>query len=231
MGDSTSSGNTFNLRAVASSLFALLLLAGVVWVLVWAGMKVLGVFSGLNPTLGVSLITASTTVIVSTFTVMAGRYFERKKEREALYRDRKTAIYDEFLVVLFRLLLEAKEEERASQEANPDVVKFLREHHRKLILWTGPKGLKAYSEWYRLLQTRATSAQAILKMEKFFLALRTDLGHSNRGLKDGDVLRLLLNDTDILLQAAEANPNVTLEEVAALKELLANRSELPGNKV
>ena len=225
MVDSLASRRTFNLKAIASSLFALLFLASIAWLLVWVGMKLLGIFSGMNSTLAVSLITASTTIIVSTFTIMAGRYFERKKEREALYRDKKTAIYEEFLVVLFQTFLEAKEGENTNQETGTDMVKFLREHHRKLILWTGPKGLKAYSDWHKLLQTGLPTAQTVLKMERFFLALRTDLGHSNKGLKEGDILRLILNDTDLLLRAAKANPNVTLAEISALKDMLAERTQ------
>jgi hypothetical protein len=62
-------------------------------------------------------------------------------------------------------------------------------------------------------------------MERFFLALRTDLGHSNKGLKEGDILRLILNDTDLLLRAAKANPNVTLAEISALKDMLAERTQ------
>lgn len=78
-------------------------------------MKLLGAFSGLNPTVAVSLITTSATIIVAVFTIMAGRYFERKKEREALYRDKKTAIYEDFLVVLFKLFLEGQKEEKSIQ--------------------------------------------------------------------------------------------------------------------
>lgn len=47
---------------------------------------------------------AAATVFVSTLTVVVGRYFERKREFDALYRDKKVEIYDEFLQKSFALL-------------------------------------------------------------------------------------------------------------------------------
>lgn len=222
MSNNFSQSNSLNARSILSFLIGILFLAGFVWVLILAITKLPLMFAGLNP----ALFTAAATVIAAAFTVTAGRYFERRKEIEAAYRDKKTVIYDQFLVELFRIFLESKvDQANANQEADPDMVKFLREHHRKLILWSGPQGLKAYSEWYRLLQTSPPSAQTVLKLEKFFLALRADLGHSNKGLKEGDILRFILNDTDLLLLAAKANPNISLEELAAIKNQLTEPNE------
>ncbi|HEV2915826.1 MAG TPA: hypothetical protein VGX92_21270 [Pyrinomonadaceae bacterium] len=221
MPDNSLQDNRLNAKSVLIAFVALLLLGGLAGLTIFLLVKLLGLFTGINP----ALVAAATTVIVTAFTVMGGRYFERRKEIEAAYRDKKTAIYDDFLLMLFRMLLETKEDaDNSTQDANPETVKFLREHHRKLILWSGPKGLKSYSEWYKLLQTNPTSAQAILKMEGFFRALRADLGQSNRGLKDGDILRLILNDTDLLLQISKTNPDVTLQELAALKEQLTKKT-------
>src|SRR5258706_16168497 len=49
-----------------------------------------------------ALIIGMATVLGATLTVTLGRYFERKRELNALYRDKKTEIYDEFLKKLFK---------------------------------------------------------------------------------------------------------------------------------
>ena len=214
--------NRLTVKSLLLGVLALLLLAGIAWALIFLFVRLLGMFAGIDQ----NLVAAATTVIVAVFTIMAGRYFERRKEIEAAYRDKKTAIYEEFLVGLFEILLESTQGEASpNQEPDPNTVKFLREHHRKLILWSGPTSLKAYSDWYRTLLLAPTSAQTVLKMEKFFLAFRTDLGHSNRGLKDGDVLRLMVNDIDLLLLTSKNKPDVTLQELSALRDQLTKSVE------
>ena len=63
------------------------------WILSTAWAKL----SSLNTNLAVGLLTAVTTVLVAALTVSLGRYFERKKEIESHFREKKVEIYDEFL--------------------------------------------------------------------------------------------------------------------------------------
>ena len=70
---------------------------------------------------------------------MAGRYYERKKELDALYRDKKTSVYDEFLTNLFKQI----HYPNPSLGPNQGFVDYLREYYRKMILWTGPIGTKS----------------------------------------------------------------------------------------
>lgn len=53
--------------------------------------------NGINPNLAIALITGATTVIVSTTTVMVGRYYERKRDIEAHFRATRIQMYEEFV--------------------------------------------------------------------------------------------------------------------------------------
>ena len=79
-----------------------------------------------------ALIAGTATILVATLTVTIGRYFERKRELDALYRDKKTEIYDEFLKEFLQMFFS----DGAKTEGQPDkdLVQFLREFTRKLIL-------------------------------------------------------------------------------------------------
>ncbi|MFV1922861.1 MAG: hypothetical protein ACMZ63_09670 [Methylotenera sp.] len=90
----------------------------------------------INPQLAVAVVAAATTLIASTATVMLGRYFERKKEVEAHFRAEKIKIYDEFLSELFKLFENPSENEK-KDDSEDDLVNFLRQWQRKLILWGG----------------------------------------------------------------------------------------------
>ncbi len=76
---------------------------------------------------------------------MIGRYYERRKELDALYRDKKTEIYDEFLKEFFGLFFSAGEAK--SETTEKDLVPFLREFTRKLVLWSGPEVIEAFVAW------------------------------------------------------------------------------------
>jgi hypothetical protein len=51
----------------------------------------------------------------------------------------------------------------------------------------------------------AESLQALLTFEKLLYAIRADVGHKNKGLVEGDLLSLFVNDIDKYL-AARNNP-------------------------
>ena len=87
--------------------------------------------------LAAALVAGVVTILVATATVMIGRYYERKKELDALYRDKKTEIYDEFLKELFDLFFSAGEKPVDHPEKGPRAV--LARVHKEVspVEWTG----------------------------------------------------------------------------------------------
>jgi hypothetical protein len=68
---------------------------------------------------------------------MLGRYLERKKEIESHFRAIKIKMYDEFLAEFFKLF-------GGNAGSDVDLVPFLREWQRKMIVWGGAPVLVAY---------------------------------------------------------------------------------------
>src|SRR6185295_17596297 len=89
------------LAKVLKKIFQIAILISVVIGAIWAVIRVVtgawALFKDVDPALSAAILTAATTVMVSTFTIVLGRYFERKKDIEAAYRQTKTEIYDTFL--------------------------------------------------------------------------------------------------------------------------------------
>jgi hypothetical protein len=182
---------------------------------VWKGVGQLWAYLGGVPTeMGVALVVAAPTVFVSTLTIVLGRYFERKRELDALYRDKKVEFYDEFLQKLFPILYGTTNPQGQSE----DVVAFLRESVRKLLLWSGPEPIASFVKWKQNLAGGVPDAQTIFLMEEFLLALRRDLRHSNRGIPTGFFAHFFLREANLFLTAARRNPRITLQEVAELEK-------------
>ncbi|MFC1581226.1 hypothetical protein ACFL4N_10015 [Thermodesulfobacteriota bacterium] len=199
-----------------SAFVALLLLVIFGWFIWWLFTTAWSKLSSLDSNLAIGVLTAATTVIVAALTVSLGRYFERKKEIEAHFRERKVEIYDEFLHAFFKIFAG---DDTAKPDEN-DLVSFLREWQRKMILWGGSNVLSAYMKWNTNLRKGEPNAQSVFLMEAFFKAIRKDLGLSNRGLGKGIFSHLMLKNAELFLQEAKENPNITLAELGEIEEKL-----------
>ena len=181
----------------------------------WEGGKLLFAYlAGVPKELGAAMVAAAATVFVSTLTVVVGRYFERKKDLDALYREKKVEIYDEFLQRFFAVLYGAE----SSQGENEDIVPFLRDFMRKLILWSGPEAIACFARWKRHMARGVPDAETIFLTEEFLLAVRKDLRHNNRGIQKGFFADLYLKEPELFLAAVSQNPKITLGEIAALEK-------------
>lgn len=214
------------MKKAASMIFGLALLAGIGWAAYWIIVQVWSQFKLLDPKVSVAILTASTTVLVATLTVVLGKYYERKKDIEAHYRQKKTEIYDEFLCEFFKIF----HSDEDGEDENPELVRFLREWQRKMILWGGQDVLSKYISWMGHLKKGNPDAKTMFMMEEFFLEIRKDLGHKNTKLTKGTFVRLILQNPELFLAMAKENPNLTLAELAEAESALAplEHGELDG---
>jgi hypothetical protein len=182
------------------------------WVSIWIVRTVWRTLLGVNPQLAVALITAVTTILVATITVMLGRYYERKHQIAAQFRTEKIKIYDEFLAELFKVF------HQGTDASDADRSKFLNDWQRKLVLWGGSSVLLTYFNWMDRLKQGNPDAQTMFLMDDFFRALRSDIGQSSTGLERGAFAHLVLRYPKFFLEQAHRNPAITLAELAILEK-------------
>lgn len=159
--------------------------------------------------------------------MMIGRYYERRKELDALYRDKKTEIYDEFLKEFFNLSSNGATND--SDSTQKDLVKFLREFTRKLILWSGPEVIEAFVAWRDHIGKGVPDAQSIFLTEAFIMAIRNDLRHSNAGLRRGFFAKLYLKEGNLFLALSAKDPTLTLAALAEIEQALVTKNEKKEN--
>jgi hypothetical protein len=197
---------------------ALLVLVGGVALATYAVAAFFSYVSAVPKELGAALIAAATTILVATITIMVGRHFERKKELDALYREKKTEVYDEFLRVFFQVWFSDRKTAEGEQEQN--LVKLFREFSVKLVLWSGPEVLEAFARWKEKMSEGHGNAEGVFETESFLNAIRADLRHSNSGVRRGWFARLFLQESSLFLAMAARNPKVSLSELAAAEKLV-----------
>lgn len=195
--------------------FGFLLIFLLLALVLWAASSLWSWFSSLNSNLAVGMLTASSTIIVATITLVLGRFFERVKEAEAHLRAQKIEIYDEFLKRFFALFSGANNDDEVDDE---DLVPFLQEWQRKLVVWGGPRVLSSFVSWKKYLASGKSDAHSIFLMDEFFRTMRADIGLSNKGLTKGFFSNIILRHADVFLAEAKLNPNITLSDLAQIEK-------------
>ncbi|MDP3983822.1 MAG: hypothetical protein Q8Q52_02295 [Acidimicrobiia bacterium] len=181
----------------------LVLLAFLAWLGYIAVSFVLGGLASLSPeVLGPLLITSGTVLSVG-ITVVGGQFLQRRAAHEAAQRPKKIQLYEQFMERWFGYLEfgTPKALRKGIRPDDPKVIGYLAQFAREVILWGSSKVVAKYSAFTKTARELPKDAPlaALLDFERLLLAMREDLGHSNRGLKAGDVLRLFVTDIDSAL--------------------------------
>ncbi len=176
---------------------------------VWALISVWTGLTSLQPEILGPLLVASGTIVSVSITVVVGQLLQRRAAYEELQRPKKIEIYERFMTRWFDYLELGKRKDNRKPRiaADPEVIKYFAQFAREVILWGSGKVLRDYSHFTAEIQAAqddATRQAALFGFEKTLMSLRSDLGHSNRGLKEGDVLRLFVTDIDVALAARKA---------------------------
>jgi len=121
-------------------------------------------------------------------------------------------VYGGFIATWFKLT-EATKDEAAVESAEPidEVVTFLKDFMQKLLLWGSDDLVREFVVFEKSAVSAADSEGAanpasLLALERLMLAMRRDLGHKNKGLAEGDLLRTFINDWDAAIAATPHDP-------------------------
>lgn len=204
------------MKNVLTTIFGFALLAALIYFVYFIVTSIFSWFSGLSKELTIPLITASSTIIVATLTIVLGKYFERIKEIESHHRSKKVEIYDRFLKSIFNTFYQ--------NDPEFDLVKFLQEWQREIMLWANPKVIKAFLKWKLFLGKGEINAQSFFLLEELFKEMRKDIGLSNKNFDKGTFCHLVLKNSELFLAATAKNPNLTLTEFGKMEDALTNNS-------
>lgn len=156
------------------------------------------VFSGLQKETAAALIAASATILVSVFSVVGAKYYERKRVIEEELRQRKIPIYEEFIKFLFKIIGNEKLESESLNEK--DMEKFFIEFTQKLMIWGSDEVIEQWSKYRKVsiehFENGDSNLNDMFQLENILLAIRKDTGHKNKNLKKGDLLGLFVNDIE-----------------------------------
>ena len=156
-------------------------------------------------------------VVATTISGFWIKKLEKKHEVEAQFRERKVKLFEGFL----------REFDKLSNEggdlSEDDLVTYLKDWQRKIVFWGGPQVVSKFLALRSMgeAKTIADTAKMLQVMGELILAMRKDLGLSNRGFS-GQVFaaNLLLRHGDFFLAHVKEHPDMPSDEYARVEAIL-----------
>lgn len=183
-------------RRILEGILALVILILIVGLAIWVSWKMVqGIFSAKVLS---ALVAGVITIVGSAATIAYGKVQEKKKDIEQQLRVKKIPVYENFVQLCFRCMAAVKDGEVSDSKAPLD--SEFRNFIQTMIVWASDDVMVAFSEWLQICRAPSDSkTDAIAKViafEQLLLVIRKDLGHENKNLRQGDLLRLIINDLD-----------------------------------
>ena len=151
------------------------------------------------PTITVAIITGFLSIVA----IIVQRIWEKRYNKEQEIRNKKLPVYqkmiNEFSLFFYNdpNLKTKEEKEKFQEEKINKLVKFVADNNGELITWASDEVLKEWSLYRKIALSKEDQGMKLMfQTEKLFYAIRKDLGHKNKNLLTGDILRFFVNDID-----------------------------------
>ena len=180
--------------AFVSFIISLAVLGFTAW-LIWKA------FASLSSQVAATVIVGIITASASVFAVIKSKRAEHRRDIEQELRKQKAPIYEEFSSFLFKILMTAKTGKEVSEE---EMLQFIVDFNRRLIVWGADSVVKEWSNFKRMHEgTNYPPVMNLIAIERILYAIRTDMGHKNKGMGQGDLLSIFINDVHTHLKGQD----------------------------
>ncbi|WP_075653900.1 hypothetical protein [Pseudochrobactrum sp. B5] len=186
-------------KKIGQTIFGLLILA----VLMIAGWYIINwlfrSFLGLDKALASSIIAG----FVALISLIFAYWKEREKSRQEAHREKKTEIYSIFFDIVFRILKETKNKNPTTPYAeSQELQDSLYELMKGVLAYGSPEVVLSIGRWR--LNSNASSNTILLHVGDILLAMRKDIGLSNKGLTNINIHQVyVLDDMEKLLKETQ----------------------------
>lgn len=157
-----------------------------------AGPGVAAFFSSLS-TLDSAIVVALITATVSIVSYVSGNVASNIMKRNEYLRKHREEPYMQLISMFYDFQAQTKTGKEFTQK---ELIDLFNHFTKELTLWGSSKAIKAWGNW-RVASSRGFNdpKDLLFGMEKVLIQLRKDMG-LKRGIAEGDLLRLTVNDID-----------------------------------
>ena len=155
---------------------------------------------GLESDIATAIIAAAATLAISLVSIAVNRHFDNRAKIKQDNRSKTIPVYEHLIGLIFSIMAAVREKKVKEREKR--LVTDFAKCTEELIIWGSDDVLKAFGD-YRDASlafaddppagSKPDTAATLSLLEQIIKAVRQDLGHKDRQLEDGDLLRLFIN--------------------------------------
>lgn len=187
-------------------IFLVGIFCGLCWFLFFLVFKFPKLFLSASTNIKVSVVSFIGTAIVSVLTIVISKHIEKEADfRRAQYQS-KLETYKKFLDDLANMLLNSSGNDLKGNGGKSEKIKLQKQMDaisnfiKNVVLWGSDEVIHSTSLWFSHMRTQGSDEEkihaSIQELEEVLKVMRKDLGHSNKKLRKGDILRMFINDYD-----------------------------------
>ncbi len=175
---------------------ATIAIGGLIWLMQlvtpWLA-AIVAAFSTIDAAITVALITGAVSIVTMVVGSIINSCLRYRQKKAEFLRQRREAPYMRLISLFYDIQTNSKLGEELGED---ELVRTMNEFNKELTLWGSSKAIKQWGEWRTASANSALNPkQVLLEMERVMIQLRRDMGQK-RGLKQGDILKLTINDVD-----------------------------------
>lgn len=170
--------------------FGLLLFIAIIAVAFYFASIFLGFFFAASDNVKTSIIAGG----IAIFSVIFAYWKERTRTIREAHRDKKIEVYTIFFNIVFEILKKQKDDDNLDLENDPDFKAKWFEMNRGLIFYGSHEVISAVSKMKTAGSHSNEGPESIQNIGDIFLAMRKDIGLSNKGLNNINIHQVYVND-------------------------------------
>jgi hypothetical protein len=145
----------------------------------------------INPNVSAAIIGAMATTIAAVAAVLISNGNAKLREIEETHRPKKVEIYFELLQLFENAIAASNENLNVKVILQQKLLNSIVKLKTNLILWGGPKVIKSLKSFE---QASKNGEDVVLAVDNLLRAIRDDIGLSNKGLSEYEIVEMYLNE-------------------------------------
>ena len=175
-------------------LLALLLLGGLLYLAYSTLSYFLSLLAKTEPSVAASIVGVMITAFTGIIGVLYTQFQIKKREIANAYRVQKRDMYEEFNDIVSRMMGGINKNLDITTPSEKEIIHFMHGFMPKLVLWGSPKVILSFLEFSNPSASDKDPLRILKVADKFQRAMREDLGLSNSGLHNNQLVKMYLSD-------------------------------------
>ena len=153
------------------------------------------ILSAADPTRAATIIGTMITAFVALVSAILTQRLIKLREIEEAHRQKKVEMYQNLIQIITSVLAGQNEQVSIEAPTEQELIDKLFKYKSDVLLWGSPKVIKSQLEWDQL---SSKDGDIFTIVNNLYKAIREDMGLSNSGLNNLELIKLFLKDPDEL---------------------------------